>query len=95
MRARHGESEPDFILASVCSDYAVDQMVSMMGKGAYPSINQSDVSSIKIPLPPLETQRAIVSEIEAERALVSANRELAERMEGRIAAAVGRVWGGS
>ena len=42
-------------------------------------------------LPPLETQRAIVSELEAERALVSANRELAERMEGRIAAAMGRL----
>ena len=66
----------------------------MMGKGAYPSINQSDVASIKIPLPPLEVQRAIVAGIEAERALVSANRELVERMEGRIAAAIGRVWGG-
>ena len=33
-----------------------------------------------------------IPEIEAERALVSASRELAERMEGRIAAAVGRVW---
>ena len=47
-----------------------------------------------IPLPPLATQQAIVAEIEAERALVSANRELVERMEGRIAAAAGRVWGG-
>jgi len=31
---------------------------------------------------------------EAEQALVSANRELAQRMEERIAAAIGRVWGG-
>ena len=59
-----------------------------------PKLNQARLRVIPIPLPPLETQRAIVSEIEAERGLVSANRELAERMEGRIAAAVGRVWGG-
>ena len=32
------------------------------------------------------------AEIASERALVSANRELVERMEGRIAAAIGRVW---
>ena len=56
---------------------------------------QYQVKGFKIPLPPLETQQAIVAEIEAERALVSANRELVERMEGRIAAAVGRVWGNS
>ena len=58
-----------------------------------PKLNQARLRVIPIPLPPLETQRAIVSEIEAERGLVSANRELAERMEGRIAEAVGRVWG--
>ena len=43
-------------------------------------------------MPPLATQQAIVAEIEAERGLVSANRELAARMVGRIAGAVGRVW---
>ena len=40
----------------------------------------------------METQNSIVAEIEAEQARVSANRELMERMEGRIAAAIGRVW---
>lgn len=72
----------------------MNQMVSRMGKGAYPSINQTDVSAIKIALPPIEMQRAIVAEIEAERAVVDANRELVERMEARIAAAIGRVWNG-
>lgn len=60
----------------------------------YKEITKTRFCQLKIPLPPLETQRALVSEIEAERALVSANRELAERMEQRIAAALGRVWGG-
>ena len=37
-----------------------------------------------IPLPPLATQQAIVTEIEAEQALVAANRELIERFEKKI-----------
>jgi hypothetical protein len=39
-------------------------------------------------------QRAIVAEIEAEQALVNANRELIRRMEAKIKATVDRVWGG-
>lgn len=60
----------------------------------FPSINKRDIEAINIPLPPLETQRAIVAELEAERALVESSRELMARMDGRIEAAVARVWGG-
>ncbi len=84
LRARNGVAEPAFILAWVSSDHAVSQMVAMMGKGAYPSINQSDVSAIRIPLPPLATQQRIVAEIETERALVSTNRELITRFEKKM-----------
>ena len=46
-----------------------------------------------IPLPPLATQQAIVAEIEAEQALVAANRELIARFEKKIRATLARVWG--
>jgi type I restriction enzyme M protein len=46
-----------------------------------------------IPLPPLETQREIVAELETERALVEANGELIARMEKKIEATIARVWG--
>lgn len=45
------------------------------------------------PLPPLETQRAIVAEIEAEQKLVAANRELITRIEKKIQATLARIWG--
>jgi type I restriction enzyme M protein len=93
LRSRAELLDPVFLLACVFADGAVDQMVAMMGKGAYPSINQSDVASIRIPLPDLETQRAIVAEIEAEQALVDANRELIARFEKKIQASLTRVWG--
>jgi len=47
----------------------------------------------KFPLPPLATQQAIVAEIEAEQALVAANRELIARFEKKIQATLTRVWG--
>jgi type I restriction enzyme M protein len=61
--------------------------------GSMPKINQSIVERIPIPLPPLDTQRAIVAEIEAEQALVAANRELITRFEKKIQATLARVWG--
>ena len=57
-----------------------------------PKLNQAKLRSIPLPLPPLETQQAIVAEIEAERVLVDANRKLIERMERKIAAAIARAW---
>ena len=45
------------------------------------------------PLPPLATQQAIVSEIEAEQALVAANRELIARFEKKVRATLACVWG--
>ena len=51
------------------------------------------VEAHRIPLPSLETQQAIVAELEAERALVDANRELITRFEQKIQDTVGRVWG--
>ncbi len=59
-----------------------------------PSMRKTTVEAHEIPLPPLETQRAIVAEIEAEQALVAANRELIARMEKKIQATLARVWGG-
>lgn len=60
-----------------------------------PNITKSDVLNFPLPLPDLATQRAIVAEIEAEQALVAANRELITRMEAKIRAVMDRVWGKS
>jgi len=57
------------------------------------NLNQGILSALEIPLPPLTTQQAIVAEIEAEQALVAANRELIARFEKKIQATLSRVWG--
>ena len=56
------------------------------GMGLWPS----DAPGGK-PLPPLATQQAIVAEIEAEQALVAANRELLTRFERKIQATLARI----
>ena len=61
--------------------------------GSMPKINQAIVESIPIALPPLAIQRRVVAELEAERKLVEANRELIMRMEAKTRARLAEVWG--
>ena len=50
------------------------------------------IRDVKISLPDLSIQHAIVAEIEAEQALVASNRELIRRMEAKIKASIDLVW---
>ncbi len=83
---------PKFLVNVMRSDSVVSQMVGMMGKGAYPSINQTDISSLEIPLPPLKVQDDIVAGIDAEQAIVDANRDLISRLDGKIQVMIKRMW---
>ena len=57
------------------------------------NLTTEQIREFLIPVPDMPTQRAIVAEIEAEQALVNANRELIRRMEAKVKAAIDRVWG--
>ena len=57
------------------------------------NINAKSLAAYHIPLPTLETQQAIVTEIEAEQAMVESNRKLIKRFEKKIEAVIGWVWG--
>ncbi|MGC1861345.1 MAG: N-6 DNA methylase [Methylocystis sp.] len=93
LRSNNSRIIPKFLLESLRSDAAVDQMVSMMGKGSYPSINQKDVSMIRIPLPDLDIQRGIVAQIEEEQRLVKATGELVRLFDAKVKATINHVWG--
>ena len=62
-------------------------------QAAQKNINIKTLKAMAIPLPPLGTQQAIVTEIKAEQALVEANHELIERFEQKIQTTIGCVWG--
>jgi type I restriction enzyme M protein len=56
-------------------------------------INTDDLRQIKVPLPSLATQKAIVAEIAAEQRLVDSNRQLIESFEKKVQTTLARVWG--
>ena len=93
MAIRVENAKSSYIFAWIRGKY--DHIQSLGAGAAIPGITRDDVLKLKIPLPPLETQQAIVAEIEAEQALVDANRELIDRFEKKIAVAINRVWGSS
>ena len=67
---------------------------AMQSVGAiFKNLTTHQVKEFKVPLPPLETQKAIAADIKAEQALVDANCELIERFEKKIQDTIARVWG--
>ena len=59
----------------------------------FKNLTSDQIREFNIALPPRATQQAIVAEIEAEQALVTANRELITRFEKKIHATLARIWG--
>ena len=64
----------------------------MTGTGGLQRVPRSVIESYKIPLPPLETQQAIVADIKAEQKQVKAAEGLIQRFEAKIQKAIARVW---
>ncbi len=85
--------DPHYLKCFLNSDTAYAQATARSKSGTVTNLHLVDIKTIKISLPPLATQQAIVAEIEAEQALVAANRELITRFEKKIQATLARIWG--
>ena len=83
----------DFLYHILGSKHVYAQFQRAATGGVVKNLNSKIVRGVKIPVPPVDVQKTVADEIEAEQALVAANRELIERFERKIAAAIGRVWG--
>ena len=81
-----------FLYYLLFSENLLCQMEAKMGKGAYPSINQSDVQSLTIPLPPIDEQKAIVAQIEQEEQYVDACKKLIEINQQKISNKINSIW---
>ena len=82
---------PDYLYVHLTGIY---NHIQSLGDGAaIPGITRNDVLGLKIPLPPLKEQEAVVADIDRDRELVHGNRELIMRFEGKIRSTVARVWG--
>ena len=84
LRAKAERLLSGFLICMLRHDKAVDQMIGMMGKGAYPSINQADVGSVQFPLPPLDVQKEIVAEIEGYQKVINGARAVLDNYRPHI-----------
>jgi len=69
------------------------QREAISSGAAQPQLPIRNLKDAVIPVPGLDVQLSIVAEIEAEQALVNANRELIARFEKKIQTTLARVWG--
>ncbi|MDO8588435.1 MAG: N-6 DNA methylase [Armatimonadota bacterium] len=69
------------------------QTEAIVSGAAQPQLPIRSLNEARIPLPPLEVQRQIVTEIEEERKAIEANKKLIEAMQARIKAKIAEVWG--
>jgi type I restriction enzyme M protein len=84
LRAKPAQLLPGFLIQVLRDEKSVAQMIAMAGKGAYPSINQKDVESVQIPLPPLEVQKEIVAEIEGYQKVINGARAVLDHYRPHI-----------
>lgn len=93
LRFSKTQVHPRYYWVFAQSDLYWNQAKALMTGGGQPQFNGNALVRVKMPIPPIATQQAIVAEIEAEQALVAANRELITRFEQKIQATLARVWG--
>lgn len=67
-----------YVYYMLYSEPVQTQLSSMMGKGAYPSVNQKDVSQIQIPLPSLSIQEDFVAELDSYQKIIDGARQVVE-----------------
>jgi type I restriction enzyme M protein len=84
---------PTFFVTAFAQESVMSQVHGMSYGGTMDILSLKVLKNLRLPLPPLATQQAIVAEIEAEQALIAANRDLIARFEKKIHATLARVWG--
>ena len=84
---------PEFLVNAFTQEIVLQQIHAMSHGGTMNILSIKTLKGLRLPLPPLETQREIVTEIQGEQATVKANGQLIQRFESKIRAAIARVWG--
>ena len=94
LRARESTTPEWVFLCVATPEFRSWAIPKMTGTGGLQRVPRWAIDEYEIPLPPLETQRSIVAELDEERAAVDQAERLATKMEQRIQDAIARVWEG-
>ncbi|MGC1391463.1 MAG: restriction endonuclease subunit S [Bacteroidales bacterium] len=82
---------PDFIALMVKN--LEEKMNVLATGGTFKELSKTNFCTLQIPLPPLETQKFIVSQIEKEQNIVKSNKLLMGIFEQKIKDRIAKVWG--
>lgn len=68
-------------------------MQNLASGGTFSELSKTSFETLKIPLPPIEIQREIVTVLENEQKLIEANKKLIEIYQQKIKSKIAEVWG--
>ena len=93
LRCKDDELSNLYLMFLLNSDYFLSILHANKLDNARANLSLGFFENLEIPVPPLAEQRAMVAELETERALVEANRELAVRFEQKLQSKLAEIWG--
>lgn len=83
---------PEYLYHCITSDHCVGQMIAKMERGNYPSINQSDIKEIQIPLISLDEQQSLLEEITKNNLQIEEHEESIESLRQKNSELIDGVW---
>ncbi len=84
----------DYVLYALAGKYGFDGIEKLAsGSGGQIELSLNTIKNMDIPLPPIEIQREIVAELEAEQQLINTNKKLIEIYQQKIKSKIAEVWG--
>jgi type I restriction enzyme M protein len=72
---------------------AIEANIYGNGGSVFDSISNGQIRKIKIPLPPIESQKKLTEQFEKEQKIINANKELITIFENKIKDKIAEVWG--
>lgn len=93
IKPRDGQVDMSYISHVMNSEYVNNLFAAAATGGTQKFISLGFLRKLQIPLPPIETQREIVAELEAEQQLINANKKLIEIYQQKIKSKIAEVWG--
>ena len=83
---------PEYYWAFAQSELYWNQANGLVTGGGQQQFNGNSIKKVKLPIPPLDIQKTIVRNLEAERALIGSNHEIDRRFEQKTQEAMDRLW---
>jgi type I restriction enzyme M protein len=85
--------DKEFVKIYLQSTNFLDYTLRMSTGSTIQNVSLQSMRSFNIPIPPIETQKQIVTQIEKEQTLVNANKQLIKIFEQKIKDRIAKVWG--